>query len=71
MVVGVAAFSGDEGVVLSTSDGGASWEQLDTGTDASFSDVHFFTPENGLIAGWGKVLFTDNGATLGRHERMM
>ncbi|WP_145358190.1 hypothetical protein [Alienimonas californiensis] len=48
---GVEAFTGDSvGVVLNTTDGGATWERIDATPLPNVVAIRFFTPERGLAA---------------------
>lgn len=55
---------GHDGVIMSTSDSGATWQRQDDGknTDAVFLDVRFLNPNAGFAVGaYGKFLTTTNG----------
>ena len=69
---------GAGGTVLHTSDGGATWERQDSGTDVALPKVSFVSPEEGWAVGkLGVVIHTRDGgktwerraadATLGRN----
>jgi len=68
-VVGSKAFIGK------TTDGGKTWRKLDSGVDATglytddvFTCAHFLDENEGWVAGWGRLLHTeDGGATWTDH----
>jgi photosystem II stability/assembly factor-like uncharacterized protein len=51
---------GARGTVLSTNDGGQTWQQIDTGTERDLYAV-WIDRQQGLIAGQGIILQTNNG----------
>lgn len=55
---------GTDGVVLSSKDGGKTWNGSDTKSitkDTFFTQVSFTTPNNGWLVGIGKVYYTGSG----------
>lgn len=56
---------GRGGIVLKTSDGGHTWDNLDIGTDTDLSSIFFSTPANGWIVGSNGTIFhtPDTGKT--------
>jgi photosystem II stability/assembly factor-like uncharacterized protein len=56
--------TGDQGIILKTTDGGAHWISLDAGTSSSLNSVFFINPDTGYIAGNnGVILMTSDGGT--------
>lgn len=55
---------GDSGVIITTSDGGASWIQRDSKTKRNFTDVAFYDKLNGMaVTQFGTLRITDDGGT--------
>jgi len=48
--------TGANGVILKTTNSGASWVQKPSGTSYSISFVHFFNPNEGIVAGSGGTI---------------
>ncbi len=54
--------TGEEGVVLRSTDGGATWDTTDTGVDATLLAISFDTVDNGVAVGEnGTILVTEDG----------
>ncbi len=49
------------GVILRTTNGGASWQTRPSGTTADLYDVQFTSPQHGAAVGKGKILSTADG----------
>ena len=47
----VAFVTGQNGLLLKTSDGGETWEQKDSGTDLNLGKIQFITPQIGFVTG--------------------
>lgn len=61
---------GEFGTVLGTRDGGATWEQLQTGTEKTLFGLAFATAERGWVAGIdGVLLRTKDGGRLWEAQR--
>jgi photosystem II stability/assembly factor-like uncharacterized protein len=64
--------AGAFGVILKTTNGGASWELLNSGTGLSFSDIHFVSGNSNVVMdniGWavgenGAIFKTEDGGTV-------
>lgn len=54
---------GTNGVTLSTTDGGKTWNETETvtSTDNKYTDVNFTSPKHGWLASIGKVSYTGSG----------
>ena len=62
--------TGEQGLVLRTIDGGATWSVVDSGDDANWlKSISFPTPEVGYIAGSRAMVFSthDSGASWSQH----
>ena len=57
--------AGDNGTILNTTNGGASWTSQSSGTNQKLNAVSFSDPSNGFAIGAnGTVVATSNGGTL-------
>src|SRR5262249_23500207 len=52
--------SGTSGIILSTENGGETWEHLSTPTEVALSDLSFSNSQKGVVVGYGTILFTTN-----------
>jgi len=58
----VAFVTGQNGLLLKTSDGGETWEQKDSGTDLNLGKIQFITPQIGFVTGAnGHLIKTEDG----------
>jgi photosystem II stability/assembly factor-like uncharacterized protein len=53
--------AGAYGTVLKTTNGGANWIALNTGSSIPFNALHFVNASTGSVAGWLWILMTTNG----------
>ena len=61
--------AGEDGVVLRSTDGGASWDMTDTGVDATLLAISFDTVDKGVAVGeGGTILVTDDGGRTWRQS---
>ncbi len=53
---------GDEGLILATEDGGATWNEQTSGVGVNLFDVHFWNAQQGFAVGQaGTIVATDDG----------
>ena len=59
--VGSGTESGGESIIVTTTDGGVTWQQQTSGTTANLGRVSFVDPDHGWMTGDGKVFATTDG----------